>query len=49
MSSNLRQEALWLHADVIHEVHEVAKRLGASPSAVVNLAWIIAQGALKKE
>jgi hypothetical protein len=38
-----KQQSLLLHDEVLREISRVAERLGASPSAVVNLAWLIAR------
>jgi hypothetical protein len=41
--SNPEQVAFFLHVEVLREIEGVAKAFGASPSAVVNLAWLAAQ------
>lgn len=41
--SNPEQVSLFLHVEVLREIEGVAKAFGASPSAVVNLAWLAAQ------
>lgn len=43
--SNPEQMSFFLHVEVLREIEGVAKALGASPSAVVNLAWLIARPA----
>ena len=40
---NPEQLSLLLHLDVLREIALVADQLAASPSAVVNLAWLIAR------
>jgi hypothetical protein len=40
--SNPVQQTVLLHEEVLREIGLVADRFGASPSAVVNLAWLIA-------
>ncbi len=44
------QQTVMLHEEVLREVTLVADRFGASPSAVVNLAWLVsvAKGQAKK-
>jgi SWIM zinc finger len=37
------QQSLLLHVDVLREISLVAEKLGSSPSAVVNLAWLCAR------
>jgi len=37
------QQTVLLHEEVLREIALVADRFGASPSAVVNLAWLIAR------
>ena len=37
------QQSVLLHEEVLREIALVADRFGASPSAVVNLAWLIAR------
>ena len=37
------QQTVMLHEEVLREITLVADRFGASPSATVNLAWLIAQ------
>jgi hypothetical protein len=39
--SNPVQQTVMLHEEVLREITLVADRLGASPSATVNLAWLI--------
>lgn len=34
---------VYLHVEVLREIEGVAKAFGASPSAVVNLAWLVAK------
>lgn len=41
--SNPVQQAVLLHDEVLREIGLVADRFGASPSAIVNLAWLIAR------
>jgi hypothetical protein len=41
--SNPVQQTVVLHDEVLREITLVATRLGASPSATVNLAWIVAR------
>lgn len=41
--SNPMQQTVLLHEEVIREIGLIADRFGASPSAVVNLAWLIAR------
>jgi hypothetical protein len=41
--SNPVQQTVLLHEEVLREIALVANRFGASPSAVVNLAWLIAR------
>ncbi|MEZ4300019.1 MAG: hypothetical protein R3B70_34035 [Polyangiaceae bacterium] len=36
------QVSLFLHVEVLRELDGVAKAFGASPSALVNLAWLVA-------
>jgi hypothetical protein len=38
-----KQQSLLLDGEILREIARVAGRLGASPSAVVNLAWLIAR------
>jgi hypothetical protein len=40
--SDPEQQSLLLHADVLSEVALLAEKFGASPSAIVNLAWLVA-------
>ncbi len=40
---NPEKNALFLHVEILKEVEGVAKAFGASPSALVNLAWIISR------
>ncbi len=42
--SNPEQVSFFLHVEVLREIEGVAKAFGASPSAVVNLAWLAARG-----
>jgi hypothetical protein len=37
------QQSLLLHLDVLREIALVADRLKASPSAVINLSWLVAR------
>ncbi len=37
------QQTVMLHEEVLREITLVADRFGASPSAIVNLAWLIAR------
>ena len=37
------QLAFFLHVEVLREIEGVAKAFGASPSATVNLAWLVAR------
>ena len=41
--SNPVQQSVLLHEEVLREIALVANRFGASPSAVVNLAWLVAR------
>lgn len=41
--SNPEQVSLYLHVDIVREIEGVAKTFGASPSAVANLAWLVAR------
>ncbi|MFO0592548.1 MAG: SWIM zinc finger family protein [Polyangiaceae bacterium] len=41
--SRPEQTSLFLYVDVLREIDGVAKAFGASPSAVVNLAWLVAR------
>jgi hypothetical protein len=41
--SNPVQQTVLLHDEVIREIGLIADRFGASPSAVVNLAWLVAR------
>lgn len=41
--TNPVQQTVLLHEEVLREIALVANRFGASPSAVVNLAWLIAR------
>ena len=43
--SNPVQQAVLLHDEVLREISLVADRFGASPSAVVNLAWLVTRAA----
>lgn len=43
--SNPEQQSLFLHVEVLREIEGVARTFGASPSAVVNLAWLVARPA----
>lgn len=40
--TNAERQTLFLYAEVIREVEGVAKAFDVSPSAVVNLAWLVA-------
>jgi hypothetical protein len=37
------QQTVMLHEEVLREITLVADRFGASPSATVNLAWLVAR------
>jgi hypothetical protein len=41
--SNPVQQTVLLHEEVLREIGLLAARFGASPSAVVNLAWLVAR------
>jgi hypothetical protein len=41
--SKPEQQGVFLHVEVLREIDGVAKTFGASPSATVNLAWLIAR------
>ncbi|MEO7328176.1 MAG: SWIM zinc finger family protein [Minicystis sp.] len=40
--SDPEQQSLLLHADVLSEIALLAEKFSASPSAIVNLAWLVA-------
>jgi hypothetical protein len=41
--SDPEQQSLLLHADILNEIGLLAQKFGASPSAIVNLAWLVAE------
>ena len=41
--SNPEQLSVFVHTEVLREIEGVAKAFGASPSATVNLAWLVAR------
>ncbi len=41
--SSPEQVAVFVHVEVLREIDGVAKAFGASPSATVNLAWLVAR------
>jgi hypothetical protein len=40
------QQSLLLHAEILRELARISDKLGASPSAVLNLAWLISRSNL---